>query len=165
MVEDDNCKDKLMAIVRKLEGVTSLKGITGEITRSETARKFSFPEGYTVSLTYRAPSKLDEVPEEVCCKVIETYNRLADRDMDKFESLGYEIFIFKNFDSFGENHPDSGVEAFTTISIRNKDEPFTTYRAKIRCSATPIEGFMLGRNPWNKGLELCKKLTKEYVKL
>ncbi len=161
MVEDDNCKDKLMAVVRKLEGVTSLKGITGENTRSGTARTFSFPEGYTVSLTYRG--ELDEVPEEVCCKVIETYNKFADGDLEIFEFLGYHIIIFKNTDSLGE--PDSGVEANTTISIRDIYEPFTMYRVNIKCSATSIKEMMFDPNPWNKGLELCKKLTKEYVKL
>ena len=155
MVEEDNCKDKLMAVVRKLEGIASFEGITGKINHNGIARRFVSPEGYVLRLVYKG--ELDEVPEEVCCKVIETYNELTEGGFETLEHLGYMCILSKNHQNFvGE---DLGTDVATRIRIRKEDDLYSTYTMVINCYDDMIEP------RWNKGLELCKKLTRENVVL
>jgi ribosomal protein S17E len=159
MVEEDNCKDKLMAVVRKLEGMTSFEGITGELNYNGTARRFYSPEGYVLRLVFQG--ELDEVPEEVCCKVIEAYNKLTEGDFETPKILGYSITILKNHQNFEGD--DLGTDVETMIRIRREDDLYSTYFIVINCYDDNLTSDF--DKQWNKGLELCKKLTRENVVL
>jgi len=159
MVEEDNCKDKLMAVVRKLEGITSFEGLTGKINHSGIARRFYSPEGYVLRLVFQG--ELDEVPEEVCCKAIETYNKLTEGGFETLEFLGYSTIILKNHQNFEGD--DLGTDVETTIRIRREDDLYSTYIIAINCYDDKL--IYQRDKRWNKGLELCKKLTRENVVL
>ena len=126
MVEDTNCKDKLRELANKMKQISSIDGYEETNQRENDnygyAQTFRLIDDKAYSVQIRSKDKLNEVPEEVCCALIDMYKSTANNDyalpVNIMRNLGY-------FDLYAEKSRDNlnpGEDVSTHLSIQKVEK-------------------------------------------
>ena len=177
MVEDTNCKDELRELANKMKQISSIDGYE-EINKRENdvygygqTLRLIDDKSYIVEI--RSKDKLNEVPEEVCCTLIDMYKSTANNDYKMSQLIppserrhlqGFDLYVEKSRDNLSD-----GAYISTQLSIYNEDgskdgdDDYMAYLYLIEITAKTLD-WHLNKRP-NLNRKICEKLTKEHVKL
>jgi len=171
MVEDTNCKDKLRELANRVKEISSIDGYEQTRKRQNDsyghASTFRLIDDERYSVQIRSKDKLNEVPEEVCCALIDMYKSTANNDY-KMSGLippnkrrhlqGFKLYVEKSSDNLNDGED---VSTHLSIQKRGGNEFWPVYLIDITVRVGAWE--LLDRPNHNR--KICEKLTKEYVKL
>jgi hypothetical protein len=177
MVEDTNCKDKLREIANRVKQISSIDGYepTGKSKTDSFGHSLYFRLTGATQYNVQIYSKdeLNEVPEEVCCALIDMYKSTANNDYTfppvniRKNLQDYDLYVEKSRDNL-----NPGEDISTVLSIQKGgknlswEESLNRERLYlININAKIWEWGDLDQDRPNHNRKICEKLTKEYVKL
>tara|TARA_R100001163_G_C5067980_1_gene207602 strand:+ start:1866 stop:2453 length:588 start_codon:yes stop_codon:yes gene_type:complete len=169
MIEEEKCKEKLRAVLNQVASINSIEGFEKRIDKKTAQRHrkmFKSKDDSQFRVRIRTADRLlDEVPEEVCCALIELYKALSKNTESPYESSkdipGYLIYATRSFDY----HYD-GTDVETTLNIHSRGSWEGNFLIKINCTyRMDYPDLEKNRDKVKETIELCEKLTQEYVKL
>tara|TARA_R100000353_G_scaffold38118_2_gene30180 strand:- start:2622 stop:3197 length:576 start_codon:yes stop_codon:yes gene_type:complete len=165
MIEEEECKEKLRAVLKQVESINSIEGFDKIIDKKTVQRHrkvFQSKEDKKFRVRIRTSDRLfDRVPEEVCCALIELYKSLSKNTEGPGTPQIIQGFLIDASRSFDYHKDGADVETLLNIYSKGNYEGF--YFVKINCTYR-IEDDR-NRDSVKETIELCEELTKEYVKL
>lgn len=170
MVEDTNCKDKLRELANRMKQISSIDGY--EETRKRESNNYGYAQTFRLiddksySVQIRSKDRLNEVPEEVCCVLIDMYKSTANNNYSPIPVSKKRIL--RGFNLYAEKSRDNsnpGVDVSTSLVIeKSGGEPFAMdYLYHIDITVRTSDWLLLKRPNLNR--KICEELTEEYVKL